>query len=165
MVYQKYRIGTKEDLPFLKEMLYEAAIWNQAEDRPAPEDLLSHPELKKILDNWGDKKGDFSIIALDEDEKPVGAVWYRFWTEADHSYGFVEETAPELGIAIKRDFRGRGIGTFLMTTLFQHAKERGVRKISLSVMPENFALKLYQKLGFYKVEIHDNDWIMLIDLE
>ena len=145
-------------------MLFEALLWNQIENRPSIDKLLSHPDLKKILDDWGNKFGDLSILALDNNNQPVGAVWYRFWTKNDHSFGFVDENIPELGIAIKKKYRGQGIGTFLMKKIIDHAKKSGITKISLSVIPDNFALKLYQKLGFYKVCEVDDSWTMLIDL-
>ncbi len=165
MYQHKYRIGTKSDLPFLKEMLYEAILWNQPENRPSLEEIFSHPDLNKILNDWGNREGDLSIIALDVDDQPVGAVWYRFFTLKDHSFGFVDEDIPELGIAIRKEFRGKGIGTFLMKKIIHYAKDSDIKGISLSVTPENYALRLYQKLGFHKVCDTGDAWTMLIDLD
>ena len=152
-------------MPFLKEMLYEAALWNEHGNRPSIDDLLSVPDLKKILEDWGNRQGDFALLMLDSDDQPVGAVWYRFWTKSNHSFGFVNENIPELGIAIKKEHRGKGLGTFLMKKIFDNAKEKDITKISLSVIPKNFALKLYQKLGFYKVDESDDAWTMVYDIK
>lgn len=164
MQQYKYRMGTKNDLPFLKEMLYEAILWNQQENRPSLKQLFSDPVLENILKDWGNRKGDFAVIALDSDEQPIGASWYRFYRKNEHSFGFVDEKIPELGIAVRKDFRGRGTGTFLMKKIIEFAKKMDVEGISLSVNPDNFAMKMYQKIGFYKVGVTDDAWTMLIDL-
>jgi ribosomal protein S18 acetylase RimI-like enzyme len=82
----------------------------------------------------------------------------------NHSFGFVDEDTPELAIAVKKEFRGRGIGTSLMNHLMQHAKNKGIRRISLSVDPENHARNLYEELGFEKVGQSGTSWTMLIHL-
>jgi RimJ/RimL family protein N-acetyltransferase len=165
MNHYRCRIGTINDLPFLKEMLCEAILWNQPENKPSLEELLSRPDLAKILADWGDRKGDLSIVAIDEDHHPVGAVWYRFWARNDHSFGFVDEDVPELGIAIGKECRGKGLGTLLMKKIIDHTRRIGINKMSLSVSPLNVALKLYQKLGFYKVGDYDDAWTIVIDMD
>jgi RimJ/RimL family protein N-acetyltransferase len=59
-----------------------------------------------------------------------------------HGYG-------ELGMAVARPWRGRGVGTALMETAVAWAREQGVHKLSLSVFPHNAAaIALYRKFGF-----------------
>ncbi|MDP8011622.1 MAG: GNAT family N-acetyltransferase [Thermoplasmata archaeon] len=54
-----------------------------------------------------------------------------------------------LGIAIRYGYRHMGIGTVLMKTSFEWAKENGIEKICLEVFSTNKnAISLYQKLGF-----------------
>lgn len=54
-----------------------------------------------------------------------------------------------LGIAIRNDFRHVGIGTALMNTSFEWARENGIEKICLEVFStNNNAISLYRKLGF-----------------
>ena len=160
----KYRIATFEDLPFLKEMLYEAVLWSQPHHRPPLGELLSEPELEKILNNWGEQTGDFGIIALDKSNDPIGAVWCRYFSKDNPSFGFVDENTPELGIAVKAEMRSKGIGKLLLEKILSNAKENGIHKISLSVQPENFARLLYEKVGFYEVATFKDAWTMVIDL-
>ncbi len=55
----------------------------------------------------------------------------------------------EIGMAVAREWRGRGIGTMLLAAAVAGARERGLHKVSLSVFAHNAAaLALYRKLGF-----------------
>lgn len=123
-------------MPFLKKMLYEAAYWRPNGPRPPFEKALSCPELNKILDGWG-REGDTAVIAATRIGVYVGAAWYRYWTMESHSYGFVDEETPELGLAVRREFRGRGYGTRLLQELIQQARASKAKAISLSVEPDN----------------------------
>ena len=101
----------------------EAVFWDRQENRPSLEELFAIPEIAKILQNWNEREGDFSLIAVDEFNKLLGAAWYRFWTSSNHSYGFVDEDIPELGIAVKLEVRRMGIGKTLMNAIMKHAGE------------------------------------------
>jgi ribosomal protein S18 acetylase RimI-like enzyme len=155
------RKGTVGDLPFLKDMLYEAIFWDSRKPQISSEELFANPDIARILQDWGKRKGDFSLIAVDKQDNPIGAVWYRFWTRENHTYGFVDEEIPELGISVSKEFRGKGVGRDLMTKIINHAEESGVKSISLSVAPENFALRLYEKIGFKKVSESGTSWTLL----
>lgn len=55
----------------------------------------------------------------------------------------------ELGMAIAREWRGRGVGSALMAAAIEWARERGLHKLSLSVFAHNTAaIALYRKYGF-----------------
>ena len=139
------------DLPFLREMLFEAAFWRTGVPRPAPEEGLARPDLVRLLEGWG-RPGDAAVVAEASTGEAAGAAWYRFWTAENHSYGFVAEGVPELGLAVRSPFRHQGLGARLLRALLEQAGEQGIRRISLSVEHENPALALYQRLGFHRVE-------------
>lgn len=157
----KIRLATQADLPFLREMLYEAVCWRPHQPRLPLEEVLAEPELAKLLRGWG-RKGDTAVVAEWEDGTPIGAAWYRFWTVDDHSYGFVNADTPELGIAVRQDMRQRGIGTALLTALLEQARRSAIAQISLSVEPENYSRRLYEKLGFKPVGTSGTSWTMLL---
>ena len=121
------------DRGFLGEMLYEAAFWRPGGVRPALEQALCRPDLAKWLDGWGQRGGDAGVIALGDGEAPVGAAWYRHWTDGNHSFGYVSETVPELAIGVVEAFRGRGVGKALLTALFLEASRNRIEQLSLSV--------------------------------
>jgi RimJ/RimL family protein N-acetyltransferase len=55
----------------------------------------------------------------------------------------------EIGMAIAREWRGRGVGSALMEAAIDWARERGLHKLSLGVFAHNAAgLALYRKYGF-----------------
>ena len=55
----------------------------------------------------------------------------------------------ELGMAVAREWRGRGVGSALLAAAIEWAREQGLHKLSLSVFPHNAAaIALYRKFGF-----------------
>jgi RimJ/RimL family protein N-acetyltransferase len=55
----------------------------------------------------------------------------------------------ELGMALAREWRGRGIGSALLAAAIDWAREQGLHKLSLDVFPHNdAAIGLYRKFGF-----------------
>lgn len=128
-------------------MLYEAAYWRPGRERPPLEEGLARPDLIGLLADWG-RPGDAGVVAESADTGPLGAAWYRFWSEGDHSYGYVSPRIPELGIAVRPEARGRGIGSRLLLALLAEGRRRGVAELSLSVERDNPAARLYTRVGF-----------------
>jgi ribosomal protein S18 acetylase RimI-like enzyme len=144
-----FRLSTRADPVFLAEMLYEAVNWRDdgAEERPAFEEQLAQPELRRYVEGWG-RKGDLAVVALDRVDEPIGAAWYRIFDAGEPGYGFLASDVPELSIAVYPECRGRRVGTLLLSTLVTRAQADGHRAISLSVAPENPAARLYARQGF-----------------
>ena len=155
------REGTIDDLPFLKQMLYEAVFWDPDEKRNPINELFDSPEIANLLVQWKKREGDFAFIAENEQEEAIGAVWYRFSSIEKSSFGFVDEFTPELGISVVSEYRNMGLGTILLNKILHYAKSIGLKQISLSVDPKNFALILYQKLGFNKIGESGTSWTMV----
>ena len=141
-------------------MLWEAAYWRDASTRTAVTGDLETPGLAHLLQSWG-RAGDVGVLAETEDQRPLGAAWYRLWSDEQHSYGFVSSTIPELAVGVVAEARGRGVGTALITQLLRVAQETGVSGVSLSVEPENPARRLYTRLKFRKVGFIGGAWTML----
>jgi len=156
----KIRTGDTRDIPFLKEMLFEAAFWRQDQVRPSLEAGLTRSDLVYLLEDWG-REGDTAIIALTQEGHRVGAAWYRFWESQKHSYGYVSPEIPELAIAVREAYRGLGIGHLLIEELLNTAAINGVGKVSLSVEVDNPAMNLYLDHGFELVEKVGNSWTMI----
>jgi ribosomal protein S18 acetylase RimI-like enzyme len=54
-----------------------------------------------------------------------------------------------LGMGVRKDYRGRGIGERLVRRTIGRAKEKGLERIELEVFVSNVAaIKLYEKVGF-----------------
>ena len=65
---------------------------------------------------------------------------------------------------INAEYRNLGIGTDLLNQFLTTLKADGYSKISLSVQKENYAVKLYTKVGFMIVNETEEEYIMLINL-
>ncbi|MEZ4727457.1 MAG: GNAT family N-acetyltransferase [Caldilineaceae bacterium] len=138
------------DEPFLWEMLYQAI--HVPEGTPPPDRaILQEPALAHYVAGWGQHPGDEGLLAIDQQSgQPVGAAWLRLFSADDPGWGFVDTATPEVSMAILPAYRGQGIGTGLLRALIAHASER-YPALSLSVDPQNAAMRLYERLGFVVV--------------
>ena len=152
------------DIAFLEEMLFEAVHWRPEQERPTLQEFESNPEFSKLMKGWGYRPGDKAVIA-EIDGRSAGAAWYRLWTDEEHTYGFVDEKTPELGMGVRSALRGVGIGRELLRALIDEAYYEGYEQISLSVEPDNFSRKLYASEGFVKVGENDGAWTMVKKLQ
>jgi len=163
MCNHTYRIATEEDTDFLWEMLYQAIYVQEGEVRPS-KDILNNPELQRCLSGWG-REGDLAILSVDSSSNnPFGAVWVRLFDESNRIYGYVGKGVPVLGMAILPEYRGQGIGTVLIEKMLKTCKELGYQSISLSVDPNNPALRLYERQGFKKVGVAGTSWDMVANI-
>ena len=151
------RPGSRHDARFLRDMLHHAYYWREG----APQDPMEGSVQRYVM-SWG-RPGDAAVIAYD-DAGNVGAAWYRLFKEREPGYGFVDEQTPELSIAVVPSRRGKGFGEELLAGLLAQAKRDGFEQISLSVEPDNPALRLYERHGFRKVGEAGGSWIMLARL-
>jgi len=128
-------------------MLYEAVFWRAGADRPSLEEGLAYPDVRGLLADWGRRTGDTAVVAV-VDSTPVGAAWYRFWTDDNPIRGYVDEATPVLAIGVRRDYRRQGVGTRMIEWLMDYASKHAVRRISLMVSKDNYAMDLYRQRGF-----------------
>ncbi|WP_068985939.1 GNAT family N-acetyltransferase [Lysinibacillus xylanilyticus] len=143
--------GNKNEFEFFQDMLYESILIPV--NKPSKEALLNSPHIRKYHEGWG-RKGDQALIAFDVENQTVGAVWYRLFDENNKGYGYIDCNTPEIGIAVSKDVRGRGLGTLLMRKIIQQAKDEGYNTISLSVdLGNSSAINIYKKLGFKDYEV------------
>jgi ribosomal protein S18 acetylase RimI-like enzyme len=157
------RIATPVDLLFLGRMLYEAFYWNPNADRPSFEAFRQQPPMDTLRTLW-DNSDNRAFIA-EWEGRPVGAAWYRFGTDEDHSYGYVNPETPELGIALLSEYRSRGIGRALIQAVVQTLKAEGHPALSLSVDPHNYARSFYESEGFIRVGEAGTSWTYLLRFE
>jgi len=142
-----------QDVRFLRDMLKHAYHWRLNEDPDLP--------VARYVNNWG-RPGDAGLVAWEAG--PIGAAWYRLFPAEAPGFGFVDEQTPELTIAVVPSRRGRGYGDELLEGLLAQARKDGFAQISLSVEPDNPALRLYERHGFHKVGESGGSWTMLARL-
>lgn len=126
------------------------------------ERLLGPPQVVVFHEGWG-REGDVALVA-EESGRLIGAVWYRYFTESEHGEGYVDESTPELAIAVVENARGRGVGASLMQQMHERARRDGLARISLSVDAVNPARRLYARLGYVDYEPEDGLGRMILEL-
>ena len=144
----RIRRGHADDLPFLAEMLVEAAYPPRADPKPTPAEALADPRAGRYLRDWG-RPGDVALVAEDDTGQPLGAAWYRRFPADEPGYGFVAPDVPEVAIAVREGARATRIGSTLLVALIDAAAKAGEVALSLSVSSQNqAALRLYRRTGF-----------------
>jgi GNAT superfamily N-acetyltransferase len=149
------RRGNRQDVRFLRDMLRHAFYWRSG-------GTVEDASLWRYVSGWG-RRGDAAVIGL-ESGFPIGAAWYRLFPREEPGFGFVDDQTPEMAIAVVPSRRGRGIGTELVDSLVELAKEQGYGGLSLSVADESPAMHVFEKNGFEKVEHTDGSWTMRLNL-
>ena len=148
----------KHEYPLLDEFLYEA-IFIPDGIEPPPKTIITTPELQVYVDRFGESKDDIGLVAK-VDHKVVGAVWARIMND----YGHIDNETPSLAISLYKEYRGFGIGTAMMKEILALLKTHGYKQVSLSVQKANYAVKLYQKVGFEIVRENTEEYIMICRL-
>ncbi|RNC64896.1 GNAT family N-acetyltransferase [Proteiniphilum sp. X52] len=153
----------KNEIGKLEDMLYEA-IYQTDELNPIPRSVLNIPEINVYIKDFGKLSHDYCLVA-DLDGKIIGAVWVRVISGAVKGYGYIDDKTPEFALSLFKEYRNKGIGTELMKKMIEHLREKGYKQTSLSVQKENYAVKLYKKLGFEIIAENDEDYLMLLHLK
>lgn len=145
------------DVDILKTFLYEAIFVPEGVSLP-PRDIVNKPELKLYYEDFGKGPADKAVVAKDNGII-VGAVWTRIMND----YGHIDDDTPSFAIALYKEYRGRGIGTQMMTEMLQYLKECGYKRASLAVQKNNYAVRMYEKVGFKTVSENDEEFIMIYE--
>ncbi|MFC7441191.1 GNAT family N-acetyltransferase [Laceyella putida] len=134
-----FRTIKPADAPLLKEFL-ELAMEFSGDER--------EHNMNKYLEDWGKRVDIGFIVLLKQEKKPIGAVWFRQFTEKNPGLAFVDEKTPEMIAAVSPDYRNQGIGRYLITRLVNQARMEGFRALSVAVHKDNPVLGLYERLNF-----------------
>ena len=148
----------KSETELLKDFLYEAIFIPEGVEAPE-KDIVEKPELRVYTDDFGSRKGDNCLVA-DLGGKVVGAVWTRIMND----YGHVDDDTPSFAISLYKEYRGKGIGTAMMRKMLELLREQGYTKASLAVQKENYAVRMYETVGFRTVNENEEEFIMVCEL-
>ena len=156
----KLRALRNDETDLLKTFLYEAIFIPEGAD-PPDRSIIYRPELVLYYENFGSGKADYCIVAEENDDKIVGAVWTRIMND----YGHVDDDTPSFAISLLKEYRGQGIGTSMMREMLALLKSHGYRRASLAVQKANYAVRMYEKVGFRTVAENDQEYIMVCELQ
>ena len=145
------------DIEILKTFLYEA-IFVPEGAVPPPRDIVNKPELKIYYEGFGNGPADKAIAAMDN-----GLILGVVWTRIMNDYGHVDDETPSFAIALYKEYRGKGTGTRMMTEMLKYLKECGYNRASLAVQKNNYAVRMYEEVGFKTVSKNDKEYIMVYE--
>jgi ribosomal protein S18 acetylase RimI-like enzyme len=158
----KIREITANELNLLEDLLYEA-VYQPDETNLIPREVVNVPQVRVYIDKFGQKKDDYCLVA-DLNGKIIGGVWVRILADKMKGFGYVDNKTPEFAISLFKEYRNCGIGTQLMRAMLEYLKAKAYKQASLSVQKANYAVKMYQKIGFQIIEENEEDYIMLLKL-
>lgn len=131
------------DRPFLRAVYgstrweeLEATGWSDAEKNAFLDQQFAAQDVHYSNNYDG---ATFSVIVVDG--FPAGRLYVARWPEEIRI----------IDIALLPSARGRGVGTSLLRALIEEAAAAG-KRVSIHVEQENPALRLYERLGFVRVE-------------
>lgn len=149
----------QEDRGMMEAFLYAAIFVPEGVAAP-PREIVKEPELALYVQGFGARAGDCGLAAV-VDGEVVGMAWVRVVED----YAHLDAETPSLAVSVLSQWRGRGIGTRLLKALLKLLHNKNVQAVSLSVQLANPALRLYQRLGFETVRVHDGEAIMRCRLQ
>ncbi|MBD9047723.1 MAG: GNAT family N-acetyltransferase [Ruminococcus sp.] len=144
-----------DEYPLLDDFLYQA-ICQPDTTNLAPKSIINKPELQVYIINFGKQKDDYCFCA-EVNNRIVGAVWVR----NINGYGSIDDVTVEFAISVFDEYQNMGIGTALMKKMLEHLKELNYPKASLAVQKENYAVRMYQRVGFEIVGENGQEYIMI----
>lgn len=148
----------KDEYKLLDNFLYEAIFIPKGEEKP-PREIIKNEELQVYTKDFGLFKDDNCLVA-EVNDKVVGACWTRIMND----YGHIDNETPSFAISLYEEYRGMRIGTKLMKEMLKLLKEKGYSKASLSVQKKNYAVKMYENVGFKVVSENEEEYIMICNL-
>ncbi|MBE6027242.1 MAG: GNAT family N-acetyltransferase [Clostridiales bacterium] len=154
----KYRELKPNEYELLKDFLYEAIFIPEGTEAP-DRSIIELPELALYYEDFGSGPADY-CMAADDEGHVVGAIWSRIMND----YGHVDDETPSLAMSVLKEYRNKGIGTQLLREMLLLLKEKGYKRVSLSVQKANYAVGMYKKAGFVIADEKDGELIMANEL-
>jgi L-amino acid N-acyltransferase YncA len=127
-------------------------IYNQGiEDRIATLEE-DQKDIGYMTEWFNDHNGRFAVMIIEDNQEIVG------WASLNpYSNRCAYTGVADLSIYIRRDYRGKGVGTLLLKEIEYTAIKNQFNKIVLFTFPfNNFAQGLYRKNGYKEVGVFKN---------
>ena len=118
-------------------------VLNRLAERYTLADVTDHSPFAPYL-TFDPSRGDMGLILEDERRLPVASMWVSFIT----AKGFVADSVPEMVVSVEPNWRGKGIGGWLIKQAVNYGRTHGWQGISVSVESESPARRLYARNEF-----------------
>ena len=118
-------------------------VLNRLAERYTLADVTDHSPFAPYL-TFDPSRGDMGLILEDERRLPVASMWVSFIT----AKGFIADSVPEMVLSVEPNWRGKGIGGWLIKQAVNYGRTHGWQGISVSVESESPARRLYARNEF-----------------
>lgn len=92
------RLADASDLAALERLLLEAVNWSPERSQLTLQELRDSDALVRYVEEWP-RDDDAGVIATDDD-RVVGAAWFRRFPRDRPGFGFIDESTPEVSVAV-----------------------------------------------------------------
>lgn len=94
------------------------------------------------------ESGNAEFWALEDNGQIIGEI-YIFWRLDDRDFADGKSRAYLCAFRVKKGYRGKGYGTFLIKNILEYVKSKGVPIATIGVAEtEEQNIRLYHRLGF-----------------
>jgi RimJ/RimL family protein N-acetyltransferase len=119
--------------------------------------IMPHREMQKYVNVDFEKiLSIVGVIERDRTERIIAEARYAYDPSSD---------AYEMAFIVDEEFQGKGISTFLLNYLIKIARERGIRKLSATVLPQNEKMLRVFNKGEVKPRTHVVDGLVELRFE
>ena len=154
----RFRPIETTEIPLLDDFLYEAIFIPEGVPAP-PRSIIDNEELQVYVKDFGEGPDDLCMVA-ECDGRVIGAVWTRIMDD----YGHIADDTPSLSMSLYQEYRNKGIGTKLLERMLELLRRDGYKRVSLSVQKENYAVRMYCRMGFVTEKETEEEYIMVCNL-
>ena len=140
-----------------------------------PMRLSDREEIRKFYDDMGEESAAFfnvdhgnerRTMAFFDNSKPD----HRFFVAEDGGriagllfVWDIDRSVPWLGVAVRDDYQGKGVGTFLLNGVFALLRENRYGGLLLRTAKTNAAARrLYEKTGFEHIGEHPSGELLYL---
>ena len=114
---------------------------------------VNHGNERRTMEFFENGKPDHRFYVAADGKRIAGLVF--IWD--------IDRALPWLGIAVRDDYQGRGVGTALLHELFALLRAHGYGGLILRTAKDNTqAQRLYEKTGFERVGEHPSGELLYI---
>ncbi len=116
------------------------SLWDRL-DMEIPE-----PTTDFFYENISSGNADFWTI--DDDGELIGEL-YAFYDLPDSDFADGKTTAYLRAFRVRKGYRGKGLGSLLMTQVLEDLRNKGLKRVTIGVGPdETQNVRLYRRFGF-----------------
>ncbi len=115
-------------------------LWGRLDIRiPEPTAVFFHDNITS---------GNADFWTIDHNGELIGEL-YVFYDLQDRDFADGETTAYLCAFRVKKEYRGRGLGSLLMSEVLEDLRKKGLKWVTIGVGPdEPQNVRLYRRFGF-----------------